>query len=165
MIYEVTIANKTHKIELERAGATWRCKLDGSEFPVDVTSVQSGVLSILIGGKSYEVKQENTALGTTVVVGDRRFQATVRDPRSLRSRRSSGAAEEGLKRILAPMPGKVVRILASAGTAVEAGQGVVVIEAMKMQNEMKSPKKGVVRKINVTEGSAVEAGQVLAEVE
>ena len=165
MIYEVTIANKTHKIELERAGTGWRCKVDGSEFPVDVTSVQSGVFSILINGKSYAVKQESTALGTTIVVGGRRFEATVRDPRSLRSRRNSGPAEEGLKKILAPMPGKVVRILAPAATNVEAGQGVVVIEAMKMQNEMKSPKKGVVKKINVTEGSAVEAGQVLAEVE
>jgi biotin carboxyl carrier protein len=63
------------------------------------------------------------------------------------------------------MPGKVVRILANVGTAVEAGQAILVIEAMKMQNELKSPKKGTVKKLNVSEGAAVEAGQALAEVE
>jgi biotin carboxyl carrier protein len=63
------------------------------------------------------------------------------------------------------MPGKVVRIVAPVGTEVEAGQSVLVIEAMKMQNELKSPKKGIVRKLNVSEGAAVEAGQALAEVD
>jgi pyruvate carboxylase subunit B len=68
-------------------------------------------------------------------------------------------------KIKAPMPGKVVRILAPTGAQVEIGQSVVVIEAMKMQNELKAPKTGVVRKISVAEGAAVEAGQALAEVE
>lgn len=165
MIYEVSIAGQTHKVELLRAGQGWLCKLDGRELPLDVTSVQNGALSILVEGKSYEVRQENSATETNIVVGRERFGAVVRDPRSLRSRRSSGAAEAGIKKVVAPMPGKVVRILAAEGTAVEAGQGVVVIEAMKMQNEMKSPKKGMVKKINAAEGAAVEAGQVLAEIE
>jgi len=165
MIYEVSIAGKTHKVELSRAGQGWLCKLDGRELPLDVTSVQNGVLSILVDGKSYEVRQESTPTETSIVVGRERFGAVVRDPRSLRSRRSSGAAEAGVKKVVAPMPGKVVRILAPEGTVVEAGQGVVVIEAMKMQNEMKSPKKGTVKKINAAEGAAVEAGQVLAEIE
>jgi pyruvate carboxylase subunit B len=68
-------------------------------------------------------------------------------------------------KIKAPMPGKVVRVLAGVGTPVEAGQSVLVIEAMKMQNELKAPKTGVVKKINVAEGAAVDAGQALAEVE
>lgn len=165
MIYEVSIGGKTHKVELSRAGQGWRCRLDGRELPLDVTSVQKGVLSILVDGKSYEVRQESTPTETNIVVGHERFGAVVRDPRSLRSRRSSGDAEAGLQKVVAPMPGKVVRILAPEGTAVEAGQGVLVIEAMKMQNEMKSPKKGTVKKINAVEGAAVEAGQVLAEIE
>ena len=165
MIYDVSIAGKTHRVELFRAGEDWRCKLNGRELPLDVISTQNGLLSILIDGKSYEVKQENTATETNIVVGGERFGAVVHDPRSLRSRRGSAGAEEGIKRITAPMPGKVVRILAPAGTLVEAGQGVLVIEAMKMQNEMKSPKTGTVKKINAVEGAAVEAGQVLAEVE
>ena len=165
MIYDVSIAGKTHRVELFRVGQGWRCKLNGRELPLDVISTQNGLLSILIDGKSYEVKQENTATEANIVVGGERFGAVVRDPRSLRSRRSSAGAEEGVKKITAPMPGKVVRILAPAGTAVEAGQGVLVIEAMKMQNEMKSPKTGTVKKINAVEGAAVEAGQVLAEIE
>lgn len=165
MIYDVTIAGKPHRVELTRAGAGWRCKFDGRELPLDVTTTQNGILSVLINGKSYEVKQENTPTETNIVVGSQRFAAEVRDPRSLRSRRSLGGGEEGVKRITAPMPGKVVRVLAPVGSAVEAGQSVLVIEAMKMQNEMKSPKNGTVKKINVVEGAAVEAGQVLAEVE
>lgn len=165
MIYEVTIGGKTRKVELERAGSNWRCKLDGREFPLDVILVQNDVLSILLDGRSYEVKQEISPTQSNIVVGSERFEAAARDPRSLSSRRRAGAGEEGLRKVIAPMPGKVVRILAPAGTQVEAGQSVIVIEAMKMQNEMKSPKKGTVKKINVIEGAPVEAGQVLAEVE
>lgn len=165
MTYEVTIAGQTHKVELTRAGTAWHCKLDGRELPLDVAAIQNGVLSLLVDGKSYEVKQESTATETNIVIGSERFNATVRDPRSLRSRRSAGGAEEGIKKISSPMPGKVVRILAPVGTEVEAGQGVLVIEAMKMQNEMKSPKKGTIKKISASVGDAVEAGQVLAEIE
>jgi biotin carboxyl carrier protein len=165
MIYEVTIAGKVRKIDLERAGKGWRCKVDGLELPLDVSSTQNGVLSILINGKSYEVKQETTATASSVVIGSQHFTAVVIDPRSLRSRRGSGGAEEGVRKVIASMPGKVVRIIAPVGGSVKAGQGVLVIEAMKMQNEMKSPKAGIVKKINVVEGAPVEAGQVLAEVE
>jgi biotin carboxyl carrier protein len=70
-----------------------------------------------------------------------------------------------VKKIVAPMPGKVVRILAREGTEVQAGQGIIVVEAMKMQNELKSPKQGVVQKIEVTEGATVNAGDVLVIVE
>ncbi|HEX5434697.1 MAG TPA: biotin/lipoyl-containing protein, partial [Candidatus Angelobacter sp.] len=143
----------------------WRCKVDGIDLSLDAVSTQEGVLSILIDGKSYEVKQESIGAESNIVVSGVRFPAQVRDPRSLRWRRSADSGGEGPKKLVAPMPGKVVRILAPAGSAVEHGQGVVVIEAMKMQNELKSPKNGTVKKINVTEGSAVEAGQPLAEIE
>jgi biotin carboxyl carrier protein len=165
MIYEVTIAEKTYRVELVRAGEQWSCKLDGREFPLDVVSLQDGVLSLLWAGKSYEVKQDGVGAETNVVVGHERFSSSVRDPRSFRSRQRAGASEHGVKKVTAPMPGKVVRLLAGVGAQVEAGQSIIVIEAMKMQNELKAPKTGVVKKINVTEGAAVEAGQSLAEVE
>jgi len=165
MIYEVTIAEKIYRVELVRTEQEWKCKLDGRELPLDVVSFQDGMLSLLLQGKSYEVKQETVGAESNVVVGQERFSASVRDPRSFRSRRRSGASEQGVMKIKAPMPGKVVRILAPAGTQVEMGQSVVVIEAMKMQNELKAPKTGVVKKINVEEGAAVDAGQALAEVE
>jgi biotin carboxyl carrier protein len=171
VIYEVTVGDKTHRIELVRSGSAsiWRCILDGREFPLDVVSLQAGVLSFLIDGKSYEARLDRAidsdVTGTSIVVGNERFVATVRDPRSLRSRRRPADEGQGIKKLTAPMPGKVVRILAPAGTDVEAGQPVLAIEAMKMQNELKSPKKGKVRKISVSEGDAVDAGQILAEVE
>ena len=165
MIYEVMIADKTYRVELTRAAEQWKCRLDGRELLLDVVSTQEGVLSLLLEGKSYAVKQETIGTETNVVIGHERFNVAVRDPRSFRSRHRAGAGEQGVMKIKAPMPGKVVRILAAVGTQVEAGQSVVVIEAMKMQNELKAPKNGVVKKINVAEGAAVDAGQSLAEVE
>jgi biotin carboxyl carrier protein len=167
MTYEVIIGDQTHRVELVRSGTAWHCRLDGHELSLDAVFVRDGVLSILIDGQSYEVKQESTGAENNIVVGrsGARFRATVRDPRSLRSRRRGDDSAQGIKKIAAPMPGKVVRILATAGTEVEAGQAVLVIEAMKMQNELKSPKRGRVKRINVAEKAAVEAGQVLAEIE
>jgi biotin carboxyl carrier protein len=165
MIYEVKVADRVHRVELEKIESGWRCKVDGQETLLDAVSTQDGVLSLLLDGKSYEIKQENTGTDFNIVVGGLRFPTQIRDPRSLRSRRGADSGTEGVKKIVAPMPGKVVRILAQPGTAVEHGQGVIVIEAMKMQNELKSPKKGIVKKLTVHEGAAVEAGQSLAEVE
>jgi biotin carboxyl carrier protein len=165
MIYEVKLADKTHRVDLHKSGELWECVLDGRKIFLDAISTQNGVLSLLIEGKSYEVKQENAGEATNIIVGNQRFAVELRDPRSLRSRRHSDSAVAGPRKITAPMPGKVVRILAPVGAQVELGQGILVIEAMKMQNELKSPKKGVVIRLNADEGTAVEAGQVLAEVE
>lgn len=165
MIFEVIIEGTTRRVELLRAGSDWQCRLDGKDFPADVSFSQPGVLSILVEGKSYEVKQQPAQGETGIVIGQERFSVVVRDPRSLAARRRTGDDVQGVRKITAPMPGKVVRILAPAGTAVEAGQAVLVIEAMKMQNELKSPKKGMVKRLNVSEGAAVESGEVLAEVE
>ncbi len=165
MIYEVTIAEKTYRVELVRGEAGWSCKIDDRDLPLDVTSMQDGVLSLLLNGQSYEVRQEINGPEANIVVGRERFAAAVRDPRSLHSRQRAGASEQGVKKIIAPMPGKVVRLLAAEGAEVEAGKSVIVIEAMKMQNELKAPKTGVIKKITVVEGAAVEAGQSLAEVE
>jgi biotin carboxyl carrier protein len=170
MIYEATVAGKSYRVELERQGAGWKCKLDGRELPLDVAPAQDGVLSLLMGGKSYEVKQEiagaeANSTESNIVVGNERFSVGLSDPRSLRARRRAGGAEQGVKKIVAPMPGKIVRLLAAEGSTVQLGQSVIVIEAMKMQNELKAPKNGVLKKINVREGATVEAGQALAEVE
>jgi biotin carboxyl carrier protein len=97
-------------------------------------------------------------------VGSVRYAAQLRDPRSLRSRVTADDGK-GPRKLLAPMPGKIVRVLVAESAEVEAGQGIVVVEAMKMQNEIKSPKKGVVRKLVAAEGAAVNAGDVLAVVE
>jgi len=139
--------------------------LDGTEIRVDAVLASRNVLSLLVDGKSFEVKREQMAQDLHLWVGSTRFGVELHDPRSLRARKGAAADEKGPRKIVAPMPGRVVRLLAAEQTEVEAGQGVVVVEAMKMQNEIKSPKKGVVKKIVATAGAAVNAGDVLAIVE
>jgi len=87
------------------------------------------------------------------------------DPKRLRGSQTAGAHHTGAAQIVSPMPGKIIRVLVEVGAAVEAGAGVVVVEAMKMQNEMKSPKSGVVVAINAETGATVNAGDVLAVIE
>ncbi|HXM21116.1 MAG TPA: biotin/lipoyl-containing protein [Terriglobales bacterium] len=165
MVYDVTIDGIDYRLELERADALWRCRLDGREIQVDAVLARRDVLSVLIEGKAYEIKRECTATDMHLWVGSVRYLAELRDPRSLRKRRGADADEKGPKKLLAPMPGKVVRVLIGEQHAVETGQSILVVEAMKMQNEIKSPKKGTVQKIVAAEGTNVNAGDVLAIVE
>lgn len=165
MIFEVAIDGKDYRLELERVEAGWRCQLDGREIQMDAVLARRDVLSVLIGGKAYEIKRERAATDVHLWVGSVRYLAELRDPRSLRGRKGPGADEKGPKKLLASMPGKVVRVLVGEGETVEAGQSILVVEAMKMQNEIKSPKKGTVQKIVATEGANVNGGDVLAIVE
>jgi biotin carboxyl carrier protein len=164
MLYEVTIDGKNYRLDLNRADGRWSCRLDGRDLEVDAILVRPDVLSLRIGNMAYEVKSERVANDLQLWVGSTCFAAEVRDPRSLRGR-SRAADDHGPKKITASMPGKVVRLLVREGEAVDQGAGVAVVEAMKMQNEIKSPKKGAVRKILVSEGATVNPGDVLAIVE
>jgi biotin carboxyl carrier protein len=164
MIFDVTVNGRDHRVELEQEeGGNWSCKVDGDPIAVNATAAASGVLSLLIGDQSYEVVLN--AAQKQIVVGRERYEIEVRDPRSWRSRRARGVGGEGPKKIVAPMPGKVVRVMAPEGSEVDQGAGIVVIEAMKMQNELRSPKKGRVAKLLAVEGAAVNAGDVLAVID
>ena len=163
MTYDVAIDGKHYRLELEQRDGRWNCRVDGREIEVDAVLARPDVLSLRIGNQAYEVKCERVGNDQHVWVGSRRFSAEVRDPRSLRSR-SRSADEHGPRKLTAPMPGKVVRVLVEEGAEVEAGAGVLVVEATKMQNEVKSPKKGTVQKILAKPGAAVNAGDVLAIV-
>ena len=125
-----------------------------------IVEVEPGVYSIIVDGASHEVRVD----AGQVTVGKRHFDYQVDDPRQWKR---SGDAGGGQSRaaILAPMPGKVVRILVAVGDEVEAGQGIVVVEAMKMQNEMKAPRAGRVAAIQAKENDSVVAGAVLAVIE
>ena len=166
MRFEVLVDGQPHQVELERTAKGYQAVVDGEPLALDVVMTARDVLSIIHEGRHYEAKREYSLLGEThVIVGSERFATEVRDPRSLRSRRGAQSGEAGPAKILAPMPGKIVRILAAEGDAIEAGQGIVVVEAMKMQNEIKSPKDGRVQKILTAEGSTVNAGDALAVIE
>ena len=164
MIYDVTIDGSSHRLELTRVDDHWSCRIDGRDVQVDAVLARPDVLSLRVGDKAYEVKCERVGGELHLWVGSVRYATEVRDPRSFRSR-NRAVDEHGPKKLTAPMPGKIVRVLAKQGDDVEAGAGVLVVEAMKMQNEIKSPKKGTIQKILATEGAAVNAGDVLAIVE
>ena len=165
MNYDVTIDERHYRLELARKDGQWHCSLDGRLVQVDPVLIRHNVLSLIIGGVSYEVKRELTASEVHLWIGSARYRTELRDPRSLHSRRAAAGGVEGTKKIVAPMPGKVVRVLVKEAMEVQAGQGVVVVEAMKMQNELKSPKQGIVQKVVVKEGANVNAGDVLLIIE
>jgi biotin carboxyl carrier protein len=164
MLYDVTIDGKNYRLDLNRAEGRWSCRLDGRNVEVDAILIRPDVLSLRVGDLAYEVKSERVVNDLHLWVGSARFAVEVRDPRSLRGRTRAGV-DHGSRKITAPMPGKVVRLLVREGDEVEPGRGVAIVEAMKMQNEIKSPKRGTVQKVLVSEGAAVNAGDVLAIVE
>lgn len=166
MKYEVNISGRTHVVELERGAGGWQAKTEGgSGTTADVAEVTPNIFSVLLSGRSHEVHVTPSPGGQLQLqTGGLEFLAEVFDPRSWRGRRHTGAEAEGRQQIVAPMPGKVVRLLVKEGDKVEAGQGLLVVEAMKMQNEIRSPKSGALERVQVAEGQAVNAGEVLCVV-
>ncbi len=170
MRYEVKLSSSTSQakkrlVELERNASGWRVTLDGLVVAVDAAEVSPNTLSILLDGQSFEITVTLSPDGKLQLhTGTREFIAEVIDPRAWSGRRHSSVEAEGRQQIVAPMPGKVVRLLVKAGEHVEAGQGLLVVEAMKMQNEIRSPKSGTVERILAQEGQPVNAGEVLCVV-
>ncbi|HWR50296.1 MAG TPA: biotin/lipoyl-containing protein [Bryobacteraceae bacterium] len=157
---KVSVDGRPFEIDLERDGADWKA----SGRPVSVVEVEPGIYSVLLGGRSYEARIEKTLGGIAVNVGPRRYSVDVADPRQF-TRTSGAAGRQGRQRVIAPMPGKIVRVLVMAGDSIEVGQGIAVIEAMKMQNEMKAPKSGRIVALQAKEGQPVSTGDVIAEIE
>ncbi len=170
MRYEVQLASsssgeKTFIIELGRDVAGWRVTLDGRPVAVDAVEIAPNTLSILLDGQSFEITVTPSPDGKLKLqTGTQEFTAEVIDPRAWSGRRHANVESEGRQQIVAPMPGKVVRLLVKAGDHVEAGQGLLVVEAMKMQNEIRSPKSGTVERILAIEGQPVNAGEILCVV-
>jgi len=164
---EVVIDGRSARLEFDQARFRYeREASDGVEGNAvegahSIVPLTSGAYSVLIGGRSYEVV---AGAPGEIVVNGRRFAVVVFDPREMRGRKSKDAGE-GRRNIAAMMPGKVVRILVVQGDEVEAGQGLIVVEAMKMQNEMKSPKAGRVVEVKVKADATVAAGEVLMVIE
>jgi len=126
--------------------------------------VEPGVYSVLVDGRSFEVRAVADREGLKLEVDGQRLEAEVIDPRN-RSRRERAALGGERQNIVTPMPGKVIRVLVREGDRVEVGQGVVVVEAMKMQNEMKALRTGVVVEVHVKDGETVGAGDALVVLE
>jgi biotin carboxyl carrier protein len=164
--FAVRIGDNTRIVELERSADHWRITLDGQSLDADAVEIAPNTFSILLRGQSHEIRVTPLPDGRlTLQTGLEEFTAEVVDPRAWSGRQHGTLEAEGRQPVVAPMPGKVVRLLVKAGDTVEAGQGLLVVEAMKMQNEIRSPKSGVVERLLVQEGQPVTTGEVLAWVE
>jgi biotin carboxyl carrier protein len=135
--------------------------LDGVPVEVDVAETGADTYSILLAGRSMEAHVSQTAEGLLVRCGGQEFSAAVRDPRAWGGQNRELQAAEGRQRVTSPMPGKIIRVLIATGEAVKARQGLVVVEAMKMQNEIRAPKAGVIERVMVVEGQTISAGEAL----
>jgi biotin carboxyl carrier protein len=144
--------------------------VDGQAFAVDARELAPGMLSLLLTlpdgtTRSYRCVAENTAGESAVVIESQRFAYSVADPRSLQAVAGGTSGGAGPRPLKSPMPGRILRVLVAVGDVVEAGQGCLVIEAMKMQNELKAPKAGRIAGLAVKVGETVVAGTVLLVVE
>jgi acetyl/propionyl-CoA carboxylase alpha subunit len=172
-----TIDGRDHTIDVEPAGQesnTYVMHLDGRPYEVDARRMPSQIVSILLGGRSYDVDLER--IGRRGDSLDGRVHVRVRgrvvrlellDERRVKMKEAQGVRLDvgGVVNIDSPMPGKVIKVLVKEGDPVEEGQGILVVEAMKMENELRAPKAGKVRSISVKEGDAVEGGARLAAIE
>jgi biotin carboxyl carrier protein len=164
MKYEAEINGRQVNIELDERDARVSAAIDGRAYEVEAVRPQEGVYLLFEGQRVYEARVWKSQAGAMVVhLRDRVFNIGIIDRKHWRPGLDHG--QEGRQQLIAPMPGKVIKVLLNAGDEVEAGQGVVIVEAMKMQNEIKSPKSGRVVEVRVSEGDTVNANQPLAIVE
>jgi biotin carboxyl carrier protein len=162
MRLNASVGGINYDLEVIKRDGAFECRLNGRTIVVDVAVISGERLSILHEGKSYEVR---CTTDSAIVIGANRYGVSLTDARSWRATHQKRGTPVGPEKITASMPGKVVRVLASPGTKIKAGQGIVVIEAMKMQNELRAPRDATVTSILVHEGKAVNAGEVLAVIE
>ena len=166
MKYKIEINGKQRQVEFTpqaQESARVNFIADGRVVEGCATRISPFTYSILIAGRSIEVAAEQTSDGLLMRANGQEFQIKIVDPRSWLRGRSGSIELEGRQQLVAPMPGKIVRVLAAIGQQVSAGEGLLVIEAMKMQNEIRSPKSGTVEKL-AHEGQTVNAGEILAIV-
>lgn len=162
---EVEVDGVLRVLVVERSEKGCTVLIDGRSIPIDICESAPGMLSLLIGGRSYRCVRTVFADEETISVCGQQHRVVVSDPRSLRGRRRRPGAGNGTLQIKASMPGRVARVLVTPGDAVVAHQGVIVIEAMKMQNELKAARDGRVSEVRVAAGDKVASGQVLAVLE
>jgi biotin carboxyl carrier protein len=169
--FEIELNGRTRSVAIERVPAHphhYRVTVDGVTRLVDAVRVDEGMLSLILSdgdGASHQVGISDGATPgeQTILLPEGAVQVVVNGRRSRRGIDTAGAS--GVQRITAPMPGKVLRVLARTGDQVTLRQPLIVIEAMKMENELASPKAGRVKEVSVSEGQSVEAGRLLVVVE
>jgi biotin carboxyl carrier protein len=168
MRYYATVAGQERTIELEPLGGSqYRLTLDGGTPQlVDAERVEGQTLSLLVNGRSYDVDFQSDGEALETTLGESSFRFELLDERRRRMHEASSKSQiVGPAVVKAPMPGKIVKVLVGLGQDVVEGQGVVIIEAMKMENELRAPKSGKVREVKVREGQTVEGRAELLAID
>jgi biotin carboxyl carrier protein len=162
MKLQAELNNEKYEVEIRSDGDRIFARIDEREYELEASEVEPDVYLFRHGDQIHQIY---VAPNGIVNIGRHQLEIKLTDPKRLRASGASDADAEGRVEIKTAMPGKIVRILVEAGAEVAHGQGVIVVEAMKMQNEMKSPKDGLIKEIRFAEGETVNAGEVLVIIE
>jgi biotin carboxyl carrier protein len=162
---QVSIDNQRETITVRPARDRLQVFLRNQSFDVDLAKISENGYSLILNGHSYHAVIITVNETLQVLVDGICFEVSILDPKRFRSDESGFDSSIGPSPVLSPMPGKVVRLLVGLGDSVKEGQGVVVVEAMKMQNELKATKAGKVERVNVVENQTVNAGDSLLVVQ
>lgn len=166
MKLQAEVNGERHEIEFVRIDDVVVATIDGRKYEVDSSEPEKGVFLLKIQNTVNEARVSPTAGNAYQVrLAADEFDIKIVDPKRLRGSAAGENSDSDASEIRTAMPGKVVRIIASSGAEIKKGDPVIVVEAMKMQNEMKSPKDGVIKEIRFAEGDTVNAGDILAVIE
>ncbi|HEY2990190.1 MAG TPA: biotin/lipoyl-containing protein [Candidatus Binatia bacterium] len=167
MAFIARLGERTYTVEIEEVGKSlYRVGVDGSEFLVDGKKTGLTNYSLIVDNRSFEVDVDTSEDEYRVLVDGRSYRIHLLDERRMRvGGLQAGIEVQGRQHVSVPMPGKVIAVLVSEGDKVERGQGLVIVEAMKMENEVRCPINGEVKKVRVKTGDALEAGAILVVVE
>ena len=166
MKVQAEIGDQKHDVEIRREAGKLFASVDGRAYELEISEPEQGVYLFKHEGKVFEASISPAVNQSTHVrIGSSEFDVRLIDPKRLRSASTAGEHGDGIAEIKTAMPGKVISVLVEAGANVEKGDGIIIVEAMKMQNELKAPKSGIVKDIRVTEGATVAASDVLATIE
>lgn len=165
---QAELNKEKHEISVKQENNKVFADIDGRHYELEASEVEPNVFLFKHAGKIFECLVSPTAKQTNITqvrVGTTSFDVKLTDPKRLRGSASADESIDGIVKITTAMPGKIVRVLVEEGAEIKQGEGVIVVEAMKMQNEMKSPKDGIVKEIRFETGATVNAGDVLAIIE
>jgi len=163
---QVDIQNKTFEFELQQTDGKVRIKRNGNEYTADLVRLRSNRYSLIIGGRSYEFGLDYDGDGYLISSGARSGSVRVEDFELAKIKKAAGIDDNvRIKKITAPMPGLIVRVNRQVGDNVKKGEALVVMEAMKMENDIKAPLAGTIKTINISAGQSVEKGHLLVEFE
>jgi len=165
MKFEAQLATGTVPVEVTGGGGRYRVELEGQAWDVDAHRVGEGLWSLIIDGASAAVDVTEADGAFVVQVDGETYEIRVEEETRYIIRTRGGAAATSGQTLRAPMPGRVVLVEVEVGAAVRPGDGLIVLEAMKMENEFKATAAGTVKEIRVRAGQAVNPGDVLVVIE